>query len=164
MYIQYDNNHAGPWNHSVVYVGNNNICAHSRSRANTSWDDVIHQNVRFIHIKNTPIPTLSEWKRIFLTLLMLSLVMGFMHTTSPTFGLSNGSSMFRITGTNLLAFNKQLFYFVLKWVGFVVALGLPGATVIFGHVSMLDIIGTLFCASLVAYILHLVVSFIRRIR
>ena len=153
--------HAPGWGHSVVYVGNNQICAHSGSRLNEQYTAVQYDEIRFIHIKNTSIPTLSEWKQIFLTLLMLSLVMGFIPTQSTKLGLSNGSTMLRITGTNRLAFNKQLFYTVLKWVGFVVALGLAGATVIYGHVSMPDIIGTFFCAPLVAYILHLLVSFIR---
>ncbi len=112
------------------------------------------------HPKSANIPTLSEWKQIFLTLLMLSLVMGFMQNRFPAFGLSNGSTMLRFNGANLLVFNRHVYYSVLRWVGFVVALGLAGATVIFGHVSMLDIAGTLFCAPLVAYILHLVISFI----
>jgi hypothetical protein len=107
-----------------------------------------------------PIPTLSEWKQIFLTLFMLSLVMGFMRTTHSTFALSNGSIMHKITGANLLVFNKKLFYPVLKWLGSVVIFGFAGVIVVFGHVKMLDIIGTLFCAPLVAYILHLVISFV----
>jgi len=103
------------------------------------------------------IPTLSEWKQIFLTLIMLSLVMGFMRKTPPIFALSNSSAMFRITGVNFLAFNKYVYNSVLKLVGFVAVLGLAGTIVIFGHVSILDITGTLFCTPLVGYIIHLLV-------
>jgi hypothetical protein len=103
------------------------------------------------------IPTLSEWKQIFLTLIMLSLVMGFMRKTHPKAALSYGGTMLRITDSNFLAFNRHVYTSALKWVGVVVVLGLAGATVIFGHVSALDITGTLFCAPLVAYILHLVI-------
>ena len=115
------------------------------------------------HPKSASIPTLSEWKKIFLTLLMLSFVVGFTRNTHSTHAFSSSSTMFRIIGPNMLAFNSQLFYSVLKWVGVVVILGLAGATVIFGHVSVLDITGTLFCAPLVAYILHLVFSFVHDI-
>ncbi len=106
-----------------------------------------------------PIPTLSEWKQIFLTLIMLSLVMGFMRKTHPKAALSNGGTMLKITDSNFLAFNRHVYSSALKWVSAVAVLGLAGAAVIFGHVSMLDIIGMLFCVPLVAYILHLVISF-----
>jgi hypothetical protein len=106
------------------------------------------------------IPTLSEWKQIFLTLIMLSLVMGFMRKTHPKAALSNGGTILSITDSNFLAFNRHVYNSALKWVGVVVVLGLAGATVIFGHVSALDITGTLFCAPLVAYILHLMIFFI----
>jgi hypothetical protein len=103
------------------------------------------------------IPTLSEWKQIFLTLLILSLVVGFMRTTHPRYSFSNSSTMLMITNTKIFAFNRYIYNFVFKWVGFVVILGLTGYTILFGHVSFLDIVGTLFCTPLVAYILHLIV-------
>ena len=106
------------------------------------------------------IPTLSEWKQIFLTLIMLSLVMGFMHKTHTKAALSNGDIMLRITDANFLVFNRHVYNSALKWVGVVVVLGLAGVTVVFGHLNMVDIIGTLFCAPLVAYILHLMISFV----
>jgi hypothetical protein len=105
------------------------------------------------------IPTLSEWKQIFLTLIMLSLVMGFMRKTHPTVASSNGCTMLRITDVNFLAFNRHVYTAVLKWVGVAVVLGIVGVTVVFGHLNMVDIIGTLLCAPLIAYILHLMISF-----
>jgi hypothetical protein len=125
-----------------------------------TWSELsTYRPLRRKDLESTAIPTLSEWKQIFLTLIMLSLVMGSVRKTHNTFVLPKGNTMLRITVANLLAFNKQLFCSVLKWVGIVVVLELTGATVIYGHVNMLDIIGTLFCAPLVAYILHLVISF-----
>jgi hypothetical protein len=106
------------------------------------------------------IPTLSEWKQIFLTLIMLSLVMGFMRKTHPKAALSNGGTMLRITDSNFLAFNRHIYTSALKWVGVVVLVGLAGVAVVSGHLKMVDLLGTLFCAPLVAYILHLIISFI----
>ena len=120
------------------------------------WEETVILN----YTTNTSIPTLSEWKQIFLTLLMLSLVMGFMRKTHPKAALPSCGTALRITDSNFLAFNRHVYTSALKWVGVVVVLGLAGATVIFGHVSALDITGTLFCAPLVAYILHLMISFV----
>lgn len=39
--IQYDIAPEGGWDHSVVYVGNSSICAHSKSRLNDPWSDLI---------------------------------------------------------------------------------------------------------------------------
>ncbi|MBN1906175.1 MAG: hypothetical protein JW927_13875, partial [Deltaproteobacteria bacterium] len=104
----------------------------------------------------TGIPTLSEWKQIFLTLLMLSLVMGFIPARSSRYNLNSGA-ISSIIGVNLIVFNKGLFWSVLKWIGLAVVLGLISTKVVFGHVSPLDITGTLFCAPLVAYILHFLI-------
>jgi hypothetical protein len=79
------------------------------------------------------IPTLSEWKQIFLTLIMLSLVMGFMRKTHPKAALSYGGTMLRITDSNFLAFNRHVYTSALKRVGVVVVLGLAGVTVASGH-------------------------------
>ena len=99
-------------------------------------------------------------EKIFLTLLMLSLVMEFIPNQFKTTAFSNGITISRITCVNALAFNRHLYSFAFKWVGIIVVLGLSGITIIFGHISALNITGTLFCASLVAYILHLIFSFI----
>jgi hypothetical protein len=104
----------------------------------------------------TAIPTLSEWKQIFLTLLMLSLVMGFVPARSSRYNL-NGGAISGIAGVNMIVFNKQVFVSVMKWIGLAVVLGLISAKVIIGHLSILDITGTFFCAPLVGYILHLMI-------
>ncbi len=106
------------------------------------------------------IPTLSEWKQICLTLIMLSLVMGFMRKTNPTAVFATDGTTLRITDTNFLVFNRHIYTSALKWVSVVVVLGLTGITVVSGHLNTVDILGTLFCAPLVAYILHLMISFI----
>lgn len=103
------------------------------------------------------IPTLSQWKQIFLTLLMLSLVMGFVGNQSPKLCMGNVGIMHCARISRLIVLDRQLFPTVMQWVGASVVLGLAGATLLFGSVSMLDIVGTLFCAPLVAYIVHLVV-------
>lgn len=103
------------------------------------------------------IPTLSEWKQIFLTLLMLSLVMGFVGNQSPKLCMGNVGIMHCARISRLIVLDRQLFPTVMQWVSAAVVLGLAGATLLFGSVSMLDIVGTLFCAPLVAYIVHLVV-------
>jgi len=107
-----------------------------------------------------PIPTLSEWKQIFLALVMLSLVMGFMRKTHPKAALSYGGTMLRITDSNFLAFNRHIYTSALKWVGVVVVFGLAGVAVVADHLKIVDLLGTLFCAPLVAYILHLMISFV----
>ena len=104
----------------------------------------------------SPIPTLSEWKQIFLTLFMLSLVMGFAHRGPHRLAFANGSAMFNGAGLNMLVFDNKVYFSIMKKVGLTVLLGLAAATAILGRVSILDITGTLFCAPLVAYILHLV--------
>ncbi len=112
------------------------------------------------HPKSISIPTLSEWKQIFWTLIMLSLLMGFRHKTHSETTLSNWDTMLRITDSSFLAFNRHAYSIVLKWAGVVTVLGLTGAKVVTGNLQLLDIIGTLFCVPLVAYILHLLIPFI----
>ncbi len=118
-----------------------------------------YQALRRSEVGYMSIPTLSEWKQIIVTLILLSLVMGFMHKDNSQLALSSRSTLFRINVANLLAFNRRIYYSALKWVGIFTLLGLAGITIIFGHVSFFDIIGTLFCGPLVAYILHLVIIF-----
>ncbi len=112
------------------------------------------------HPKSISIPTLSEWKQIFLTLLMLSLVMGFMRDRSSALSVSTGSVSLKPPYANLLAFNRHIYTFALKWVGGIVVLGIAGVIVVSGHLKVIDLFGTLFCAPLVAYILHLVMSLV----
>lgn len=102
------------------------------------------------------IPTLSEWKQIFLTLLMMSLVMGYIRSQSPGLAAVSCGGLQIVPGV-WMAFDKRLYLSVLKWTGLVVVSGLSAITAIFGPVSSLDIAGTLCCAPLVAYIVHLAV-------
>jgi hypothetical protein len=124
-------------------------------------NELVYGSVNPIYKKSVAsIPTLSQWKKIFLTLIMLSLVMGFMRIQSPKLSFPNGGSLNEFNISSSLIFEPKLYMSVLKWVGVVVVLGLSGVTVVFNHVSILDIFGTLFCMPLVAYILHLVFLFI----
>lgn len=118
---------------------------------------IVGGDVGFGYPKSASIPTLSEWKQIFLTLLMLCLVMGFEHSRSPKLCMGNVGIMHCARISRLIVLDRQLFPTVMQWVSAAVVLGLAGATLLFGSVSMLDIVGTLFCAPLVAYIVHLVV-------
>jgi len=155
--IQYDLDGTG-WKHSVVYVGSGNICAHSISRLNEPWTNVEPRvAVRFIHITiPSAIPTLSEWKRIFLTLLMMSLVMGFARSRPSRLAFSSGG--LHVASGVYLALDKRLYLSVLKWTGLVTVSGLSAVAAIFGPVSALDLTGTLCCAPLAAYIIHLVIT------
>lgn len=101
------------------------------------------------------IPTVSEWKQIFLTLLMLSLVMGFVGNQSPKFSVGSVGIMHCARISRLVVLDRRLFSTVMQCVGAAVVLSLAGATLLFGSVSMLDMVSTLFCAPLVAYIVHL---------
>jgi hypothetical protein len=104
-----------------------------------SWEETVVLN----YTTNTGIPTLSEWKQIFLTLLMLSLVMGFIPARSSRYNLNSGA-ISSIIGVNLIVLNKRLFWSVMKWIGLAVVLGLISAKAVFGHVSVLDVTGTFF--------------------
>lgn len=108
--------------------------------------------------KSYSIPTLSEWKQIFVSLLLMSLVMGFVPAQSFAFSHSARCGMILRNAANCLVFDRQLFHTVCKRVIIAAALGLAGAFILFGNVSMLDIAGTLLCTPLVAYILHRVIS------
>ena len=111
--------------------------------------------------KSVSIPTLSEWKQIFLTLVMLSLIMGFLKPNSPKVGLGNTAALAYFGAANYITFKKELYYKAMAWTAFTVVLGLAGGMFLFGPISMLDITGTLFCAPLVAYIFHLLLLFWR---
>ena len=113
------------------------------------------------------IPTLSEWKQIFLTLLMLCLVMGFVGNQSPKLYKGNVGIMHCTGISRLIVFERAVFFTAMQWIGTAVIWGLAVATALWGSVSMLDIVGTLFCATVVAYIVHLVVLAVgeyRRVR
>jgi hypothetical protein len=127
--------------------------------AESSWIPETWEETLVLNYNNTAIPTLSEWKQIFLTLLMSSLVMGFVPARSSRFGLLSSCNVSGIVGLNMITFNKQLFFLVIKWISLAVVLGLISAKVVFGYLSPLDITGTFFCAPLVAYILHLIILF-----
>ena len=95
-----------------------------------------------------------------MTLLILSLVMGVIPTRLRAFSLYSVNTVHTAHGMYVVL-NRQIFYLLLKWIGLATVLGLAGATVVFGRVSIPDMIGTVFCAPLAAYILHLVILFIR---
>lgn len=112
-------------------------------------------NTKYKRVTNIPIPTLSEWKRIFLTLLMMSLVMGFARSRLSGLALSSGG--LHVAFGVCLALDKRLYLSALKWTGLVTVSGLAAVMAIFGPVSALDLTGTLCCAPLAAYIIHLVI-------
>ena len=52
-------------------------------------------------------------------------------------------------------FSLPLFAKILAWTLIVVVAGLFGVILIFGHISTLDLIGTLVSSVIIAYIIHL---------
>lgn len=123
-------------------------------------NELVYGSVNPIYKKKSvaSIPTLSQWKKIFLTLLMLSLLMGFIPARSSRYNL-NGEMMSGIAEVNMIVFNKQLFWTVMKWVCFAAIWGLINIKILWCNVSTLDITGTVFCSPLVAYILHLIILY-----
>lgn len=109
------------------------------------------------------IPTLSEWKQLFLTLFMIALVMGYNPRLSKDLRLNLSGTLSRRVNLSVghLTFNKQLFYYTMKMVLSISFLGIIGAAILFGQVKILDIAGTFICAPLTAYILHLLIFFIK---
>ena len=124
------------------------------------WDiwcmDAKEQGPTIDYGPSASIPTLSEWKKIFLSLLMLCLVMGFATSRSGRYAISH-NIVSNNSVINKPAFEQRIFYTALKWVLSAVVLCITGAIVLKGYIDVLDIFGTLFCAPLVAYIIHLVV-------
>ena len=103
------------------------------------------------------IPTLSEWKQIFLTLLMLSFVMAFIYRHQP--GLTSNAVSFRTQSAQLQpkSFCFKLFQKVMSSILLLVALGFSAAILLQCNLSSVDIVGTLFCAPVFGYIIHLVI-------
>ena len=106
--------------------------------------------------KSVSIPTLSEWKQIFLTLIMISLVMGVITNHYPKF-INTNNNIIKINTFIMLTFNRPIFYAVYKWICIISIIGVAGNTIILSDINPLDIAGILFCAPLVAYILHIIV-------
>jgi hypothetical protein len=110
--------------------------------------------VQSLSSPSSAVPTLSQWKQIFFTLLMLSSAMGFMGDRTSNYATVNAGASGAII-SNILVFDRRLFSIVMTWIGLVIAVGLAGMTIIFGGTKILDIVGALFCAPLVAYIVHI---------
>jgi hypothetical protein len=102
-----------------------------------------------------PIPTLSEWNQIFLTLLMLSLVLGFRNKNLLNINITNECAVIPYGNSGFVAFNRHLYKKTLMWVGFILVLGLSSMTLISIPITAIDFIGIIICMPLVAYILHL---------
>ncbi len=56
---------------------------------------------------------------------------------------------------NQPVFIASVFFKVLAWALIIAVAGLVGVIVIFGHVTTLDLFGTLISAAIIAYIVHL---------
>ena len=61
----------------------------------------------------------------------------------------------------MMVFDRKVYFSMLKKVGLIVLLGFVAAKAILGRISLLDITGILFCAPLVAYILHIILVFVK---
>ena len=102
-----------------------------------------------------PIPTLTEWGLIIFTLLGISFGAIFIRRRQTVFaGAGDGNSQFtERTGSTLFAF--PLYIKVLAVMLTVAAVGFAVATWWLGSVSMVDVCGTLTCAVISAYLVHL---------
>ena len=113
------------------------------------WDiwceDVQKQGPTITHSGSSSIPTLSEWKQIFLTLLLLASGLFFIRRQSSTSNIR--SSVFE------LEIYKKIMLCIMAFILMAYSI----ITLVFGSISALDIIGVLFCAPLLGYIIHLIV-------
>ena len=143
-------------NHSVVYVGNNKICAHSRSRLNEPYTNVQYDQIRRIHIISTTtgIPTLSEWKRIFLTLFIVASGIAFMRYRqyAPAQFVEGLDKSKPIRGAAI--FEGASFRQISIWCSISAIIGMILILILYGKVTSLDILGIIICSPLLAYILN----------
>ena len=105
------------------------------------------------------IPTLSEWKQIFFTLLMLSMVMGFNTNRVSELSRLRLNSLFKVSFFNLIIFKKRLFLKIQKWTFIATALFIIANHILINSISTLDIAGILLCSPLLTYIIHLLILF-----
>lgn len=106
------------------------------------------------------VPTLSQWKQIFFTLLMLSLVLGYTKQNSSKLVAIGENTAINLNKFNSIQINKALYQKTFLWVGFTITISLAVSTAFLEPISMIDISGVLFCAPLIAYILHLLIFYL----
>ena len=125
-----------------------------------TWSELsTYRPLRRKDLEEAAIPTLSEWKQIFYTLIMLSLVMGFMHSQGRKHAFLSDIRGYRKNYLHLISFNKLIYLKILRFVGSSGIIVLIIIKVIGSSIGLIDLIGSIFCLPLVAYIIHLIILF-----
>jgi hypothetical protein len=123
----------------------------SRENANPAFQPVLE--IVYTPAPAGPVPTVSEWGLIFLALMFLT-------AGTLLFGRAHRATM--RTGTNTVSlagdrpvFDVRLYTRVLAVVFGLLAIGIGAASVLTGPPSAVDVTGSLLCAPVAAYLLHL---------
>jgi|GEM_PF-4584820 len=103
----------------------------------------------------TTVPTLSEWGRIIMFLLLSASGLSFVLLRHPRPAFSSSFGLSGLVGIHLgRAFDLRTFSKVLALTWGVILIG-AGATWIFGSITALDLAGSLICGAILAFIAHL---------
>jgi hypothetical protein len=122
----------------------------------SEWEETVMLNYN----NSTSIPTLSEWKRIFLVLFIMSSSIAFIrhrkYVSVATESTNNSINKFQ---WGKAVFENNNYQMVFKWNGAAIILGtlLIGMSLIgmsYQKITFLDIIGLLICSPLLAYIIN----------
>ena len=126
----------------------------------TKRNDLVYGSVNPIYkkvITPIPIPALSEWKQIFLVLLFLATGILFIRRRQTSIAINTGGSLHLNNIEKSFIFEHIIFSKVMVCVLTIVASGFGVIIWLFGGISVLDFVGTLFCVPLVGYILQTVI-------
>lgn len=112
-----------------------------------------------IHVISLPVPTLSEWGAIIMSFLLLTVGMMFIVRSRPMIAEANMTSDYAgfIKWTTRSLFVPAIFSKVLALTLGAVLAGFAVITWLSGRISALDIGGTMLCALIFAYVVHLLI-------
>ena len=118
-------------------------------------NDLVYGTINTIYKKvSVPIPTLSEWKRIFLTLFIVASGIAFMRYRqyAPAQFVEGLDKSKPIRGAAI--FEGASFRQISIWCSISAIIGMILILILYGKVTSLDILGIIICSPLLAYILN----------
>ncbi len=101
-----------------------------------------------------PIPTASEWGLIILALILLSFGAVFIRQTEGKMAGNTGLNLPIGDGIRM-PFERQLYFKALLWTGFIACIAAICSLLIYGEITMTDIVGSILAAPVFTYLMHI---------
>ncbi len=99
------------------------------------------------------VPTVSQWGMIILILLLLSIGVVYARQTQASIVTTNGFNLPLGQGLRM-PFERHLYFRALLWTGAIACIAAISSLLIYGEITLVDIVGSILAAPIFTYLMH----------